>query len=430
MTETRPELERITRQVPVPEPAFERLLARRDRNQRNRRIAAGAMGLALAFALVAGVIGASLMGVDDAPRPATTVRPLPGSLLPSGAFAFASSVTPNGRPLGSIQVYVEQPDGSVTQVTDGHQNNEAESWSPDGTQLSVQRNWGKRQDLFAVNADGSGETRLTDDPDWEGHSQFSPDGSLIAYVKQAADGDGLYVVSSDGTGERRVSPATGNVGAWQNVQRPFSWSPDGRQLVFAQNSDRTGASPYDGLDAQLYVVNADGTGFHVLFDPEDAGLNPDCHNHQDVRSCGRLEQPRWSPDGTRIAFVGIIPSGTNGGLSHSNIYVANANIGNPTLLDVPPTDQGCGIPAWSPDSTRIAFTCTHSLNAINADGTGYTLVTSIGLVGTWSPDGTQLGLYASPNAWFVNADGSGGLTQAADEDRVDWGSPLWRPSGP
>ncbi len=429
MPETRPELERITRQVPVPEPAFERLLRRRDRKQRNRRIAAGVVGSALALALVAGVLGASLLRADDAQRPAATIVPQPGSLLPSGAFAFTSSVTPGARPFGSLQVYMEQTDGSVTQVTDGHQNNEAESWSPDGTQLSVQRNAPLGQDLFAVNADGSGETRLTNDPEWDGYSAFSPDGSLIAYVKNTVGGDGLYVVRPDGTGASRISPAGGNVDSWQDARRPFSWSPDGRQLVFSQNSEPTGSPTYDPLDSRLYVVNADGSHLHPLLDATGAGIADGCFTRQDYRSCGRLEQPTWSPDGTAIAFVGVDASGSEI-VGRSDVYVMHADGTGLTRLTDPqsvPTNYGCGLPAWSPDSTRIAFNCGKgTAYVMNADGTGLVTVAEA-FGGTWSPDGTQLGVFAHDAVWFVNADGSGGITRAADDGRSDWNAPLWRP---
>ena len=40
-------LERIARRVPVPEPAYERLLRRRDRKERNRRISAAVLAIVL-----------------------------------------------------------------------------------------------------------------------------------------------------------------------------------------------------------------------------------------------------------------------------------------------------------------------------------------------------------------------------------------------
>ena len=56
-----------------------------------------------------------------------------------------------------------------------------------------------------------------------------------------------------------------------------AWSPDGKQLVF------TG---YDGGISDLYIVNADGTGYRQLTDDRYADLHP-----------------VWSPDGTTIAFA-------------------------------------------------------------------------------------------------------------------------------
>ena len=47
-----PTLERIARRIPVPEPAYERLLRRRDRKRRNQRIAAGVVGIAVFVASV------------------------------------------------------------------------------------------------------------------------------------------------------------------------------------------------------------------------------------------------------------------------------------------------------------------------------------------------------------------------------------------
>ena len=47
-----PTLDRIARRVPVPEPAYERLLRRRDRKRRNQRIAAGSVGIAVFVAAI------------------------------------------------------------------------------------------------------------------------------------------------------------------------------------------------------------------------------------------------------------------------------------------------------------------------------------------------------------------------------------------
>ena len=45
-------LDRIARRIPIPEPAYERMLRRRDRKRRNQRMAAGVVGIAVFVAAV------------------------------------------------------------------------------------------------------------------------------------------------------------------------------------------------------------------------------------------------------------------------------------------------------------------------------------------------------------------------------------------
>jgi hypothetical protein len=61
-----PTLERIARGVPIPEPAYERLLRRRDRKRRNQRIAAGVVGIAV-FVGAVGLV--TTLGSSDRTQP-------------------------------------------------------------------------------------------------------------------------------------------------------------------------------------------------------------------------------------------------------------------------------------------------------------------------------------------------------------------------
>ena len=80
--------------------------------------------------------------------------------------------------------------------------------------------------------------------------------------------------------------------------------------------------------------------------------------------------PRWSPDGTRLAFV-----------SHRDfdpeVYVANADgTGQTRLTNEKAIDTG---PAWSSDGSRIAFEHgterPRAIYTVNADGTGLARLT-------------------------------------------------------
>src|SRR5207342_2826744 len=62
--------------------------------------------------------------------------------------------------------------------------------------------------------------------------------------------------------------------------------------------------------------------------------------------------PRWSPDGTRIAFLRAVEK--DGKAQPAQIYVLAMDGGEAQALTDGAT--AAGGPAWSPDGTRIAFT--------------------------------------------------------------------------
>ena len=99
-------------------------------------------------------------------------------------------------------------------------------------------------EIYVMNADGSGVSRLTDNPGRDWNPRWSPDGGRIAFTSDR-DGDSeIYVMNADGSG---VSRLTDNSADDHNP----SWSPDGGRIAF--NSDRDGGW-------EIYVMNADGSG--------------------------------------------------------------------------------------------------------------------------------------------------------------------------
>ncbi|MHB0871414.1 MAG: hypothetical protein ACYC5J_18435 [Chloroflexota bacterium] len=230
-------------------------------------------------------------------------------------------------------------------------------------------------EIYAMDSDGTGQTRLTSSPAYDGAPAWSTDGRRIAFASKRDGNNEIYVMNADGIGQSNLTRHPGN-------DLSPAWSPDGERVAFSSSRD-------DRID--LYVMNADGTGQTRL--TAGQGING---------------SPAWSPDGGRIAF----DSTRDGGYE---VYVMNADGSNPTHLTGDPA--GGALPAWSPDGGRIAFNANRGGNldvyVMNADGSGQTRLTDHPAPDyhpTWLPDGRIVfasGRDGNDEIYVMNADGSG-----------------------
>ncbi len=129
-------------------------------------------------------------------------------------------------------------------------------------------------------------------------------------------------------------------------------------------------SSRDG-NKDIYVMGGDGSNQRRVT------VNP-----------ARDEDPAWSPDGAKIAFVSNRNKGRN------EIWVIDADGKNPIRL----TDGfGDSNPDWSPDGTKIVYDAV-GITVIDADGKDKRLLKNAkGLHPTWSPDGERIAFIAGKN---------------------------------
>lgn len=104
-----------------------------------------------------------------------------------------------------------------------------------------------------------------------------------------------------------------------------------------------------------------------------------------VSSAEPIISPKWSPDGTKLAYVSFERK-------KPIIFVQSLVSGQRTVLANFKGNNSA--PSWSPDGQKLAIVLTHGANSqvysINADGTGLQQLTRTSAIDTepvWSPDG-------------------------------------------
>ena len=165
------------------------------------------------------------------------------------------------------RIFVTKADGSEpeTRLTEGYSHFQSDiSWSPDGTRLLLETGYDGRYDLGILNADGSGQERLTNTPEVnEKAPDWSPSGRKIVFTKDTEDTDryiprDVWKMGPDGSGQQRLTN-TPKV----NETAP-DWSPDGRLIAFERNGDLLSMRASDG-SGKTNLTNTPG---HSELDPD------------------------------------------------------------------------------------------------------------------------------------------------------------------
>ena len=162
----------------------------------------------------------------------------------------------------------------------------------------------------------------------------------------------------------------------------------------------------DAGKPQIFVINADGTDRRQV-------------------TYGRLaaRSPAWSPDGTRVAFLGLAPDATY------QIFVAEVGSGELNQITEEPQDVS-EEPSWLPDRETIVFQVgkppiVRSVDIETGDTT--TIVKDAGLPDV-SPDGSQLAFntWSMARVTLADIDGSG---RTIIRTRSDVYNATWSPNG-
>lgn len=253
---------------------------------------------------------------------------------------------------GNYEIYVMNPDGTgQTRITNDPATDQYPDISPNGQHIAFISNRTTADnptgdaEVFVMNADGSEVTQLTFDTAVEAWPRWSPNGHTIAFHSNV-DGDyEIYTIESDGSNLTRVTYRAG-LDQWPD------WSPNGKQLVIRRDND-------------IYVINTDGS------DPVRL-----------TASAQFNQMAVYSPNGKQLAFMSFREG-------YCSVFTMDADGEN--QINLTPKTPGdvnsdwCSRgPTWSTNGRQIYFTSKRPPNGsnfelyvMNSDGSDVTRLTFV-----------------------------------------------------
>jgi Tol biopolymer transport system component len=244
-----------------------------------------------------------------------------------GSNGQIAAVHLSGAPGSNQDIFAFGPGGEQRiQLTDTADDDAFPSYSADGERIVFSRGPDGSEgngEIWVMNADGSGQTRLTSGPAAANDHDpvISPDGKRIAFTREVSGQNQIWVMNANGSNQTQI---TFTNGAGDRGSGPV-FSPDGSKIIFVMFD---GAVGYHAIA----VMNPDGSGQTALTTPS-AGFD--------------AFQPDVSPDGQRIVFDRFDQS-------QDDLWIMNADGSGQAALTSGSNYWDLS-PAFAPDGDKVVF---------------------------------------------------------------------------
>lgn len=300
-----------------------------------------------------------------------------GSNSTRAGFLLSQKIAFISDRMGWEELFLMNPDGSGLSRLTLRGALEA-SWSPDGSKLAYVSDRHGNKELYIYSFGTGKEIRLTNNTQDDWAPTWSPDGGRLAFVSGLGNEAEIYLIRPDGSDQIRLTSNN----SWDYIR---SWSPDGKKILFESNRDgnlavyvmddnganqvrltrnnSNDADPSYSPDGKKIVFSSDRDGNREIYIMNANGSR----QKRLTRNPAWDGHPYFSPEGTRILFESN--RGKNGTFEIVVMYI---NGSRERLLTVNEYDDNH--PSWSPDGAKVIFETKRSgktqIYQVNADGTG------------------------------------------------------------